>query len=111
MLRAWIWPLFRDQNGPNGAFWVPSKANIRVPPGRFRQSQKLDSQKLISEPPHSTGASPSFEVYRLPWAYTFDHKMWEGRIKLRKPGWSAGANDSWSVSESWQDNWAGSRYP
>jgi hypothetical protein len=104
MLHAWIWPLFRDQNGPNGAFWVPSKAKIRVPPGLFRQSQKY-----ISEPPHGTGASPSFEVYRLPWAYTFDHKMWEGRIKLRKPGWSAGANDSWSASEWRQYNWDGSR--
>src|SRR5215204_3882196 len=37
MLRAWIWPLFRDQNGPNGALWVPSKAQFRVPPGLFGQ--------------------------------------------------------------------------
>jgi len=39
MLRAWIWPLFRDQNGPNGALWVRSKAQFRVPPGLFGQFQ------------------------------------------------------------------------
>src|SRR5829696_4067723 len=39
MLRAWIWTLFRDQNGPNGALWVPSRAQFRVPPGLFGQFQ------------------------------------------------------------------------
>src|SRR5215207_60446 len=46
MLRAWIWPLFRDQNGPNGALWVPSKAQFRVPPGLFGQFRKWNSRKF-----------------------------------------------------------------
>jgi hypothetical protein len=46
MLRAWIWLLFRDQNGPYGTLWVPSKVQSRVHPGLLGQFHKVKSGKL-----------------------------------------------------------------